>query len=286
MVTLFCSPRPFVDRHTIVIQRNAIQSWLAMDPSPEVLLIGNDYGVAEIAHELSVTHIPDVETDSHGIPLRSSMCQIARDVAQYEHLCTINADIVILDNFYDALRSISLPQFVAAGQRYNVDVHEPIAFGDSEWRARLRDEIRRDAKLAGPSAIDYALYPKCISPPILPPFPVNSFGWDNWFLFQHRRRGIPVIDLTTFVIVVHQNHESSEQRRLKHKNWRANANAMSSLRRAGGFFNMMTLREASYVIGVTGLRRPRFPRRILSSLATNRLYRAALACKRRVQAIF
>ena len=286
MVTLFTSPRPFVDAHTIMIQRNAICSWLALDPTPEVLLIGDDIGVADIARDLSVRHIPRVDTDERGIPMRSSMCQIARDEAAHEYLCIINADIIILDNFYEALRSISLDKYVAAGRRYDLDVGDLIRYDTGVWRATLRDRIHREGTLRGPSTIDYAVYSKGICPPVLPPFPVNSFGWDPWFLFEHKRRRIPVINLTPTVSVVHQNHESPEQVRLKWQAWRRDANAMAALRHVGRFASMMTLREADYEVDSRGLRRPPLGNRLLARMAANRVYREALGYKRMVQGLF
>ena len=286
MVTLFTSPRPFVDAHTIMIQRNAICSWLSLDPTPQVLLIGDDVGVADIAQEFSIRHIRNVDTDERGIPMRSSMCQIARDEAAHEYLCIINADIIILDNFYEALRSISLGEYIAAGRRYDLNVDGPICFDTAAWRASLRDRVHREGTLRGPSTIDYAVYSKSICPPILPPFPVNSFGWDPWFLFEHKRRRIPVINLSPTVSVVHQNHEAPEQVRRRRQAWRCDENAMAALREAGGFANMMTLREADYHVDSCSLKRPPLGHRFLAAVATNRVYREILGYKRMVQGWF
>ena len=286
MVTFFCSPRPFVNAHTVLIQRNAIESWLALEPVPEVLLMGDESGVAEIARELAVQHIGEIEKDWRGIPMRSSMCRMAREVAKHDLLCIINADIVVVHDLHAAVRRISFPQFVAAGRRRDLDVHSAIRFDCDDWRGELWDRACRQGILRGPSTIDYAVYPKCIAPPILPPFPVNSFGWDPWFLFEHKRRGIPVVDLTPAVTVVHQNHESPAQNRLKRRAWRQDVYAMEALRNAGGFANMMTLREADYQVGASGLRSSRYGGRILSKMATNRVYREILGCKRLAQGWF
>ena len=282
MVTIFSSPRPFLDAHISMIQRNAIRSWLALRPRPQVLLLGDDAGVADVAREFSVTHIGEVDTDKRGIPMRSSMFRLAHDSAVHDHLCIINADIIILGNLCDALKRIPLEQFVAAGRRYDLAVRESIAFENGDWRTNLRAQTRQEGTLRGPSAIDYAVYSKSIVPIVMPPFPVNSFGWDPWFLFEHRRRGIPVVNLSQMVSVVHQKHESREQARLKQARWRKNADAMAALQRAGGFSSMMTLREADYVLTRSGLRRP-LSNRILSTLSTTRVYRGVLGCKRHLQ---
>ena len=285
MVTLFTSPRPFTDIRTAMIQRNAIGSWLTLRPSPQVILIGDDAGVGDIARELSVEHIREVETDDRGIPMRSAMFRLARDTARYDRLCIINADIIILDGFLEALRRITLREFVAAGQRHDLRLDESIAFDDAGWRTALRVRVQQWATLHGPSAIDYAIYPKSITPPILPPFPVNSYGWDPWFLFEHRRRRIPVVNLTPRVCVVHQEHESATEVKMKRRRWRSDPAAMKRLREAGGFMNMMTLREADYELGDDGLRRPSLSNRFLSKAVDSRLYRSALAVKRSLRKI-
>ena len=282
MLTIFTSLRPFVDPHVVVIQRNAIRSWLALNPRPQVLLMGDDAGVDDVAREFAVQHVPDVRKDRDGIPMRSSMCELAHAAAEHELLCIINSDILILDGLYDALRSIPLHRFVAAGRRHDLDVRDEIAMDADDWRSRLRTKADRTGSLRGPSTMDYVVYSRSIAPPVLPPFPMRSAGWDPWFLYAHRRRGIPVVDVTPVVNVVHQNHESRADVRNKKKAWRNDPDAMAALRRAGGFSSMMTLREADYVLTPSGLRRP-FVNRLLSSLLRTGVYRRTLALKRHLQ---
>ena len=282
LVTLFSTLRPFVEPSTILIQRNAIQSWLALTPQPQILLIGDDAGVAAIAREFSVQHIPDVEKDMYGIPMRSSMCQIAHSAAEHDLLCIINSDIIVLDHFYDALSAMTLDRFVAAGRRHDLDLKDEIPADADDWRSVLRTRIRTEGRLRGPSTIDYAVYCKSIDPPVLPPFPMNSFGWDPWFLYAYRHRDIPVVDLTPVVTIVHQNHESYTDVRRKRRAWRKDSQAMAALRRAGGFSSMMTLREADYVLTPTGLQRP-LRNRILSVLVGTSVYRRTLGLKRLLQ---
>ena len=277
MITLFCSPRSFDDPHVSLIQRNAIQSWLALEPLPEVLLLGNDKGVREVAREFAVTHVPEVETDRYGVPLRSSMFKVARDASQYDLLCTINSDIIVASNLCQVVSSIPLSLFVGAGRRYDINIEYPMAFDESNWRSDLLDQVTRNGRLRGPSTIDYAVYPKNICPPILPPFAVNSPGWDPWFLFQHRIRNIPVVDLTWAVTVVHQNHATQEQVKLKRRAWKIDAEAMDSLHRAGGFSSMTTLREVDYVFGRSGMHQAPLTNRLFSWLAKKALYRDLLS---------
>lgn len=286
MLTMFTTLRPFTDAHAALIQHNAIGSWLALEPVPQIVLMGNDAGVADAAREYSLLHLPEVETNEEGVPTRSSMCQLARQVAEHERMCLINGDIIILDGFYKALKHIRLQQFVAGGRRYNMEIHDKICFSHANWRIPLQNRLDQEGELFSPSAIDYVVYSRSISPSVLPPFPMNNGDWDPWFLFQHRQRGIPVVDLSRMVTVIHQNHQTPEETKRRRRKWYWEAGGMEITRQAGGLSSMITLREADYVVTSDGLERPPLPYRLLSRLARNRTWRNALACKRYLQAWF
>ena len=284
MLTLFTALRPFTDVHAALIQRNAIGSWVALEPTPQIVLMGDDAGVAEVAQEFGLLHLPGVETNEKGVPMRSSMCQLARRVAEHELMCIINGDIIILDGFYEALQRVRLKQFVAAGRRYNLDIHDAVDFHDADWSAKLQNRLDQEGELFGPSAIDYVVYSRNISPPVLPPFPMADGDWDPWFLFQHQQQGIPVVNLNHVVTVIHQNHETPEDAKRKRRKWYRSAEGKTTVRQTGGFSSMITLREADYVMTSNGLERPPLPYRLLSRLARYQTWRNALACKRQLQA--
>ncbi|NBC18953.1 MAG: hypothetical protein GVY18_16755, partial [Bacteroidetes bacterium] len=53
MLTLFTIPKPFAG-HIGVIQRNALESWRRLDSDVEIILCGDDAGVAKTADALGV----------------------------------------------------------------------------------------------------------------------------------------------------------------------------------------------------------------------------------------
>ena len=59
MVTLFTLPKAF-SGHTAIIQRNAFASWKLLQPEVEIIILGDDDGVAETATEFGFKHIPVV----------------------------------------------------------------------------------------------------------------------------------------------------------------------------------------------------------------------------------
>ena len=77
LLTLFTAPKPFTDPHIDTIQRNALRSWLQL-PDVEVLVVGQEPGLAETADELGLKHLPAVARNQWGTPLVSSIFDLAR----------------------------------------------------------------------------------------------------------------------------------------------------------------------------------------------------------------
>ena len=60
MLTLFAIPKAFRGEFN-QIQRNAITSCTLLEPKPEIILLGDDEGTAEVAKEFGVRHVLGVE---------------------------------------------------------------------------------------------------------------------------------------------------------------------------------------------------------------------------------
>src|SRR5258708_7527300 len=105
LITLFSAPKPFTDPHIAMIQCNAIQSWTLL-PDVEVILLGEETGLAEAARELDVKHLPNVARNESGTPLISSMFQLARENNHSDLLCIINADMILMPDFVEAAKQV------------------------------------------------------------------------------------------------------------------------------------------------------------------------------------
>ena len=106
-----------------MIQRNAIKSWTLL-PDVEVILLGEETGLAEAAKELGVKHIPNVAQNESGVPLISSMFQLARENSNSDLLCIINADMILMPDFVEAAKQVarSKDKFVFLSQRWDYDI--------------------------------------------------------------------------------------------------------------------------------------------------------------------
>jgi len=53
-ITLFSAPKPFTNPQIATIQRNAICSWLELGKEVQVILVGEEDGLANIASEYGI----------------------------------------------------------------------------------------------------------------------------------------------------------------------------------------------------------------------------------------
>jgi hypothetical protein len=208
LITLFSAPKPFTDPHIATIQRNAIKSW-ALLPDIEVLLLGEEAGLAEAARELDVKHIPKVKCNDSGTPLISSMFKLTRENSNSDLLCIINADMILMPDFVEAAKqAVKLKdKFVLLSQRWDLDVTEPLDFSD-DWNRRLSSIVHRRGTLHRPAGSDFFLFPKSCYQDI-PDFAIGRAGWDNWMIYKARKEKWPIIDCTPSITIVHQNHDYS-----------------------------------------------------------------------------
>jgi hypothetical protein len=211
LITLFSAPKSFTNPHIAITQRNAIKSWTLL-ADIEVILLGEEIGLAEAARELGVKHIPNVKCNDNGTPLISSMFQLARDASQRSHsdlLCIINADMILMPDFLEAARRSRLQRdkFVLLSQRWDLDITQPIEFTEG-WGNRLRSMVHRQGQLHRPAGSDFFLFPKSCYTDI-PDFAIGRAGWDNWMIYKARKEKWSVIDCTPSVMIVHQNHDYS-----------------------------------------------------------------------------
>lgn len=207
MLTIFATPKSFI-RDTKILQSNAIRSWTLLRPECEIILFGDDEGTAELAAELGIRHIPEVGRNEYGTPLLSSMFSIAQDVAKFELMCHVSADIILMSDFLPAVRQVPQKSFLFLGRRWDVDLSEPIDFNKPDWEAHLRDRVTKEGKLHSPTAIDYYVFPRGLYKD-LPPFAVGRTSYDNWLIYMTRAMKVPIIDATPAITVTHQNHDYS-----------------------------------------------------------------------------
>jgi hypothetical protein len=215
MITLFTTAKPFTG-HSGVIQYNTLAGWRALLPESEVLLIGEETGAAEVARELGVRFLPDVERNKFGTPYLNSIFGSAVKHASFPLLMYANADILFTSKLPRAIQQVSgwRKPFMMIGRRWDTDLREKFDFSTPDWEQRLLETAKTKGKPAMKSALDYFLFPKTAwgGEEGLAEFPalvIGRFGWDNWLIFWALAWRMDVINASDFVLAIHQNHDYS-----------------------------------------------------------------------------
>jgi len=220
-ITIFTAPKPFTNPHIAAIQRNAIQSWKHL-PDVDVILIGEETGMADAATHLGVKHIPNVARNAAGTPLVSSIFELARQNSSSPLLAYVNADVMLLPDFVEISHLVStqveaLPPsgssdgggrgFLLIGQRWDLDIRQELDFTPG-WVERLTAEVKLRGRLHPPAGSDYFVFPRnCFTQ--MPKFAIGRAGWDNWMIFSARWQRWPAVDTSGAINVIHQDHDYS-----------------------------------------------------------------------------
>lgn len=246
MITIFSAPKPF-EGHIDLIQRNAIRSWKALAPTVQVLVIGEEKGARQVCEELGVEFVPGVERNELGTPLLSSIFQLAALRANFELMCYVNADILLTPSLLAGADTVAsrYEQFLVVGQRWNIEIAGEIDL-ERLRGIKLNKWLATDGQLHKPSGSDYFVYRRGMYHSGIPKFALGRSGWDNWMIYSARSRGLPVIDASEAITVVHQNHDYAHlPGGRSHYDLPESKN---NVRLAGGPETVFTLKDATHRI--------------------------------------
>eukprot|EP00271_Cylindrocystis_brebissonii_P010212 TRINITY_DN26334_c0_g1_i1.p1 TRINITY_DN26334_c0_g1~~TRINITY_DN26334_c0_g1_i1.p1 ORF type:complete len:755 (+),score=87.54 TRINITY_DN26334_c0_g1_i1:1397-3661(+) len=238
-MTFFCAPKPY-DGPEGPAQKRALLSWLRMQPTPKVVLLGQHPSFDEVAKSFPgiVSVQPDIDVNLHGFPLFHSM--IGRSmVADTNISIFINADILLLRNVHDGLQMIAstFGAWVITGMRWDVkefpftfEVAEMSRKGSVATTARLQasrvlgkggqqvgdaemeEYAIREGSLHTYGGVDFWAWNNLPGVPLVknpvPPFVFGAGRYDNWLTHEIVSAGLrDVIDGSDAMTTVHVLHE-------------------------------------------------------------------------------
>lgn len=206
-LTLFTTAKPFRG-DAAKIQESALHSWTLMSPRPNIFLIGDEEGAAEIALKFGITHLPDVIRDEYGVPLLSSLFTIAHQHASTSHLAYVNADILFVDGFMESFNRVfsSLSKALIVGRRREICLPDMIDFNNKDWKHGLRVEAEQEGFTEKSDAMDYFIFPSGLWP-FVPPFTIGRLAWDNWLIAKARSLGADIVDASECILALHLSHD-------------------------------------------------------------------------------
>jgi hypothetical protein len=213
----------------------------------------------------------------------------ADDLAADEVMAFVSADIVLTQGSLEAVR-IAMQwssRFLLVAQRHDVEVRKLMEF-DAGWEQRWAADAVARGKLHSDGAIDWFVYPRGQYKDI-PPFAIGRTSYDNWLLWKTVDSEIPLIDATSFVTLIHQDHDYSHVKAVDVWN---GAEAVENRKWIQHWTNYYTITHATWKLGTDGTvarasgwrYRMARPRQILShALRASRRIRNRLRTRRLAQ---
>ena len=211
MLTIYTWPKSFEDPHIALIQRNAVRSWLLLTPKPAIFVFGEASGVAEYCAEFGLTHLKNspenpIEVIDGTVRLRDMATRV-EEVSKTQCYCFINADIVLTSSLMRALPKIAarFDRFLLGASPWDVNVRETLAF-EPGWEQALKQRAVEEDGLRRHFAADFFLYPRGFlarAPEVL----IGRWYVDNGVMWFTRKIGAALVDGTSGIFTVHQNHD-------------------------------------------------------------------------------
>jgi hypothetical protein len=261
-ITAFTIPRGFTG-DVARRQRNSLRALRAQ--GLDVILFGDEEGVAEAAAEHAARHVPEIALSELGTPLVGDAFARAAELASTPVLLYTNADIVFLPGLVEAAARLGERPYLGLGRRWELELGRELELGPG-WAERLAVEAKGRGRLGSVRAIDWFLFPRALRLGH-PPFVVGRPGWDNWTIARARALGVPVVDLTGAVTVVHEPHDYAHVPGSRVR-WKQGPETELNARLAAELPGLGIL-DASHVLGRRGLRpawEPRYLRRRLGAV--------------------
>jgi hypothetical protein len=246
-ISIFAVPKPF-EGSIAALQRNALRTWKAISGA-ELLLLGGEHGAAAAAREFGADAEPEVARTEAGAPLVSDVFERAERWASHRSLLYVNADVLLPPEtaaVVDRVRR-TLPGAVCVGECSNVEIAGELQ-GWSE--AAGAPSVAR-----GVGGIDYLAFERGTFPR-LPPFALGRAFFDNWLLWDARRRSIPIVDVTHVLRALHQNHGYEHVRGGRTEAYEG-VDARRNYELAGGQLHLFNIDDATHRLTDDGLRRNR-----------------------------
>ncbi len=110
----------------------------------------------------------------------------------------------------------------------------------------------------------------------LPPFAVGRPGWDNYLVYRARKLGIPVVDATPVLTLVHQNHGYGHVPAASGDRWEG-PEARMNRALMGGTERTFDIGDATHVLMANGLIPARGFRKTIRTMETSHLRYPRLA---------
>ncbi|MDW8236518.1 MAG: hypothetical protein RMK98_07880 [Bacteroidia bacterium] len=185
----------------------ALESWLLLEPRPQILLIVDHPSTEKLAQEYGVEFTPCLEFSPRGVPLLSSVFREAQRLAKYKVMAYVNADILLPNKLGKVIEKVKekWKRFMIVSAPTIIDytrLHISLGYEQEAMKHAIFHPIHTGA--------DLFIYTKGIFTDI-PPIRLGRYYWDHWLLSYPLIYGVPVIDATPYLPIFHPYDKTSSQ---------------------------------------------------------------------------
>jgi len=205
MITIYSTFRSFKHKRYREIQVDAINSWLQLDPKPQIIILGDDEGTKRVCRQRGFLHIPKIKVSKAGTPYVNSMIDTAEAHAENDIMLLLSGDIVIQQDTIDAAKAMSknLNEFCACARKVHVVKRPNGQFKHEKW--------------ATWQAGDYWMHTKGFYAG-MPDFLIGRHLVERWmYRWACNKNGL--VDASGVISVYHQNHPRDFKPKNKERAW-------------------------------------------------------------------
>jgi hypothetical protein len=266
MISFFTSLKPMRGQ-AATHQANSLRSWRAAVPSCEIIVFDAVEGGSALLADVGANHQLDIARNDFGTPLISAMFSEAQRLGRHSTLCYINGDIILLPDFLAAINRLAAwKTFCAISQRWDLDSDELINFDAASWADELKRTVAACGRQHDQWAMDVFSFRRG-AVGSLPEFAIGRPAWDNYLIRHLLKRGIPIVDLSKVIRLIHQNHGYAHIANRSGVNWEGPEATQNRTLAADEFHNFnpryYTIRNAQWLMLERGVVPAVSPQRLL-----------------------
>jgi hypothetical protein len=188
-------------------ERNAIESWLQLAGDCDIIVFSDQENLSYTSPRIRVS--ATFRKDDSGLPYLNELFERASIMSTNNLMCYCNSDIILCKPIVAKLlliKKIKSP-FLAVSQRIDLNVPFAVDFTDPTELERLAGLSKAEGLVHPPYGSDLFVFPRGqYTTSTMPDLVVGRPGWDNWMIYDARKRFNKLINLQAEREVIHQNH--------------------------------------------------------------------------------
>ncbi|EDQ92757.1 uncharacterized protein MONBRDRAFT_4746 [Monosiga brevicollis MX1] len=184
-------------------QRRAIESWVKLEPKPEIVLVGYGAGYEDVAAEFGCVISRHLDMNFKMLPLAGSLVHLASEW-DTDVSVIVNSDILLTQSLPDAIAKVrsQFTDWFITGARYDLDelppMYEPARPDFNE--AAFMGYVKTKGTLHTAGGL--------LTPRYDVTHMTGKSKFDNWFVHEVIQAGYrDVVDTTESVVAVHVQHD-------------------------------------------------------------------------------